>query len=178
MSEVDTNESGESTLILGKFKDQESLEAAYVNLEKLASKKTAPVSEVPVFNEEAELQRLGLNGRKIKETVTNWVNNTFSDSAKEAFAKAPKTAETLQFMDEIRQQQSDERSRVPMSNQTDMPVTEATFQQLKNTARENVDRMRNDSEFMKKTLEEMAVARNKDPNCKAVAGTAGFTLIR
>ncbi len=173
MNEEQENQGAD--LILGKFKDQEALEAAYVNLEKLAAKKAAPapVAEAPVFNEEAEVLRLGINGHKIKETVTNWVNNNFSDSAKEAFAKTPKTAETLQFMDEIRQQQSEERSRVPMSTEQ-VPEGPMNFKQFKNEFAANVDKMEKDPILLEKTLRKMADARAKDPTAHAGMGLEGF----
>jgi hypothetical protein len=92
----------------------------------------AKTKQRATIDEAQELEKLGATGSQQKQVVEQWINNTVSSEAREAFSKMPKTAESIRVLDEIRQRQAQIRSASPSGmhlNSNFAPLTEAQIRQ-------------------------------------------------
>jgi hypothetical protein len=109
-------------------------------------------------NEVAELEKLGADGQRMHEVVNQWVNNTFSNSAQEAFSKMPKTAEMIKLMDEARQMQAKYRSNSPNPSAGAVPFKPLTLQDVKQEMEANYARYSTDPAYRKEIQNKFAQA--------------------
>lgn len=125
----------ESKLILGKFKTQEDLEKAYVNLEKMASKKAAQISDAQKFADPDNVQKMIIERtemaaqKRIEDAIATIQDPEHLKEATAAFAMYRRTGD-MQYIEKARgflDRRIDRRLDVDMHN--DFAQIASTFNQ-------------------------------------------------
>ncbi len=98
-------------------------------------------------DEAAEVLKLGPDGDKRYQVLDQWAKNTLSAKAQETFTMIPKTAEVIEFMDEMRQMQAKGRSQPPANPSHHQQFQPLTEQEVRNEMRTNIDKYMSDANY-------------------------------
>lgn len=94
-----------------------------------------------------EIAKLGPNGIEKVKTVQNWVKNNFSEEAAKILDKLPPTAESVNFLDELRQKAFHHQTRVPGSTEAGTEFRKLTVAEVESEMAANYDRYQNDATY-------------------------------
>lgn len=94
-----------------------------------------------------ELEKLGADGEKRYQILDQWAKNTLSQKAQETFSIIPKTAEVVEFMDEIRQMQAKSRSQPPGNIDHAQSLRPATTNEVRAEMHANYERYTKDANY-------------------------------
>ncbi len=100
-----------------------------------------------VPDENKEMERLGSDGQKRYQVLDQWAKNTLSAKAQETFSVIPKTAEIVEFMDELRQMQAKGRSQPPANFDHAQSFTPLTEEAVRNEMSANHSKYMNDANY-------------------------------
>lgn len=93
-----------------------------------------------------ELEKLGPDGGRMYDTVSQWAKNRLSKDAVAAIDEMPKTAKTIKMLDELRQLQYHTSTKLPIEN-TNTQFTALTVADVQNEMITNYSRYQNDPKY-------------------------------